>query len=227
VAQLAYSLERLSTHPLAEHRRVLETVSLEPGFLASRKEAGSMSDNYGTAAGDKRVQAIGQRLIDPKIFRENNESVTLLPFRAAFDDIELHADGERITHTKAACVLGASWFKNHTAEQLHTLLAPLGVHPRPVGGAVFGDPGGFYVSQKFSLGGVQYGEPLRGYEEFSITPVGFIENTGGSQTAAAPAHEEGYRPLSLWWYVMLLAFITALAEISFASRYMGTQREEI
>ena len=35
------------------------------------------------------------------------------------DDIELHADGVRITHTKAACVLGVSWFKNHTAERLY------------------------------------------------------------------------------------------------------------
>jgi formylmethanofuran dehydrogenase subunit B len=35
------------------------------------------------------------------------------------DDIELHADGTRITHAKAACVLGASWFKNHTAERLY------------------------------------------------------------------------------------------------------------
>ncbi len=35
------------------------------------------------------------------------------------DDIELHTDGERITHTKAACVLGVSWFKNHTAERLY------------------------------------------------------------------------------------------------------------
>jgi formylmethanofuran dehydrogenase subunit B len=35
------------------------------------------------------------------------------------DDIELHADAERITHTKAACVLGVSWFKNHTAERLY------------------------------------------------------------------------------------------------------------
>ena len=35
------------------------------------------------------------------------------------DDIELHADAERITHTKAACVLGVSWFKNHTAEHLY------------------------------------------------------------------------------------------------------------
>src|SRR3954469_267804 len=35
------------------------------------------------------------------------------------DDIELHADGVRITHTKAACVLGNSWFRNHTAEHLY------------------------------------------------------------------------------------------------------------
>jgi formylmethanofuran dehydrogenase subunit B len=35
------------------------------------------------------------------------------------DDIELHADDERIVHTKAACVLGAAWFKNHTAERLY------------------------------------------------------------------------------------------------------------
>jgi formylmethanofuran dehydrogenase subunit B len=35
------------------------------------------------------------------------------------DDIELHADGERIVETKRACVLGESWFKNHTAERLY------------------------------------------------------------------------------------------------------------
>jgi formylmethanofuran dehydrogenase subunit B len=32
------------------------------------------------------------------------------------DDIELHAEGERIVETKRACSLGESWFKNHTAE---------------------------------------------------------------------------------------------------------------
>ena len=41
---------------------------------------------------------------------------------------------------------------------------------------VFGDPGPFFVSQAFSLGGVQYGEQLRGYEEFSITPQGYLPN---------------------------------------------------
>lgn len=43
-------------------------------------------------------------------------------------------------------------------------------------GALFGDAGPFFVSQAFSLGGVQYGESLRGYEEFSITPRGFLPN---------------------------------------------------
>ena len=40
-------------------------------------------------------------------------------------------------------------------------------------GMVFGDPGPFFYSQSFALGGTQYGEQLRGYEEFSITPSGF------------------------------------------------------
>lgn len=35
------------------------------------------------------------------------------------DDIELHADAERIVETKKACSLGESWFKNHTAERLY------------------------------------------------------------------------------------------------------------
>ena len=50
--------------------------------------------------------------------------------------------------------------------------------------------------------------------------------TNASQTEAPTAAQETYRPVSLWWYVMLLALITALAETAFASRYMGTQREE-
>jgi formylmethanofuran dehydrogenase subunit B len=35
------------------------------------------------------------------------------------DDIELHSDHERIVETKRACILGESWFKNHTAERLY------------------------------------------------------------------------------------------------------------
>jgi formylmethanofuran dehydrogenase subunit B len=33
------------------------------------------------------------------------------------DDIELHSNETRIVETKAACVLGKSWFLNHTAER--------------------------------------------------------------------------------------------------------------
>jgi formylmethanofuran dehydrogenase subunit B len=35
------------------------------------------------------------------------------------DDIELHADAERIVETKRACILGEAWFKNHTAARLY------------------------------------------------------------------------------------------------------------
>ena len=35
------------------------------------------------------------------------------------DDIELHADGDRIVKAKNACSLGESWFKPHTAERLY------------------------------------------------------------------------------------------------------------
>jgi hypothetical protein len=51
--------------------------------------------------------------------------------------------------------------------------------------------------------------------------------SAASEPEAASSRQEKYRPVSLWWYVMLLALITALAETAFASRYMGTQREEI
>ncbi|HJU68199.1 MAG TPA: outer membrane protein assembly factor BamA [Gemmatimonadaceae bacterium] len=51
-------------------------------------------------------------------------------------------------------------------------------------GTVFGDVGAFIVSQKFGLGGVMFGEPLRGYKEFSITPNGFDPNEDGQTRAS-------------------------------------------
>jgi len=67
--------------------------------------------------------------------------------------------------------------------QLATFGSALGPEPMTLvfglgarAGALFGDAGPFFVSQAFSLGGVQYGESLRGYEEFSITPRGFVAN---------------------------------------------------
>jgi len=53
------------------------------------------------------------------------------------------------------------------------------------GGVVFGNTGPFFPTQAFSLGGVQYGEPLRGYEEFMITPFGVQPN--GNFTASRNA----------------------------------------
>jgi outer membrane protein insertion porin family len=52
-------------------------------------------------------------------------------------------------------------------------------------GALFGNPGPFFYSQAFSVGGTQYGEQLRGYDEFSITPSGF--NPQADQTQASRA----------------------------------------
>ncbi len=40
-------------------------------------------------------------------------------------------------------------------------------------GFVFGNTGSFFYSQLFTMGGTQYGEMLRGYPSFSITPHGY------------------------------------------------------
>lgn len=46
-------------------------------------------------------------------------------------------------------------------------------------GFVFGDVGPFFY-ELYSLGGVQFGIPLRGYDEFSITPLGYDPTASGS-----------------------------------------------
>jgi outer membrane protein insertion porin family len=47
------------------------------------------------------------------------------------------------------------------------------------GGAIFGDANAFPFD-RFWMGGVQFGEPLRGYDETSITPFGYFpERSGG------------------------------------------------
>lgn len=86
---------------------------------------------------------------------------------------------------------GTSNFQRYYSEmRAHALLAQfggekMGSNPLKLtmglttkAGAVFGDPGAFFYSQSFSLGGVQFGEMLRGYPEFSITPTGFSGSTG-------------------------------------------------
>ena len=50
-------------------------------------------------------------------------------------------------------------------------------------GFIFGDPGGFFT-ELYSLGGVQFGVPMRGYEEFSITPKGYDAESASSRASA-------------------------------------------
>jgi hypothetical protein len=50
---------------------------------------------------------------------------------------------------------------------------------------------------------------------------------GTQQPVAVVAGEEKLQPVSRWWYVMLFVLVVAVAQIVFASGYMGTQREEV
>jgi outer membrane protein insertion porin family len=65
-------------------------------------------------------------------------------------------------------------------------------------GTVFGSTGPFFPTQEFSMGGVQQGETLRGYDEFTITPGGYV--TDGS---ALQARRESFGK----------AFMSATAEV--------------
>ena len=51
--------------------------------------------------------------------------------------------------------------------------------------------------------------------------------TPSSQTAGAQPIGAKYRSVSLWWYVMVLALVVALAETVFAGGYMSAPREEL
>jgi outer membrane protein insertion porin family len=58
-------------------------------------------------------------------------------------------------------------------------------------GFIFGDAGPFYT-ELYSMGGVQYGIPLRGYNEFSITPDGFNPLASGNNAAGAQSFGESF-----------------------------------
>jgi outer membrane protein insertion porin family len=63
-------------------------------------------------------------------------------------------------------------------------------------GFIFGDAGPFYT-ELYSLGGVQYGVPLRGYEEFSITPSGFDPTAGGNNATSPDAFGKSYAAFTI------------------------------
>lgn len=53
------------------------------------------------------------------------------------------------------------------------------------------------------------------------------KSDASNQTNSVAVVDAKSRPMSLWWYVMLLALVVALAEAAVASGYMATQREEV
>lgn len=58
-------------------------------------------------------------------------------------------------------------------------------------GFVWGDPGPHF-RQLFSMGGTQFGIPLRGYDEFSITPQGFDPTARGFQANNVDSFGQAY-----------------------------------
>lgn len=62
-------------------------------------------------------------------------------------------------------------------------------------GFAIGNTGPFYT-ELYSMGGVQYGIPLRGYEEFSITPAGF-DPQSNSQRASVSSFGRAYAAFTL------------------------------
>jgi len=67
-------------------------------------------------------------------------------------------------------------------------------------------------------------EPLA--EDVQQLWSGSSQGAGSQMVSAAPVGATD-QSISLWWYVMLLALLVALAEAAFASGYMGTPREEV
>ena len=63
-------------------------------------------------------------------------------------------------------------------------------------GFVFGNAGPFY-QDLYALGGVQYGIPLRGYDEFSITPNGFDPTAGGNNAASSQSFGKSYAAFTI------------------------------
>ena len=54
------------------------------------------------------------------------------------------------------------------------------------GGAIFGDVSAFPFD-RFWMGGVQFGQQLRGYDETAITPLGYFEREAAGDPGRGPA----------------------------------------
>jgi outer membrane protein insertion porin family len=116
---------------------------------------------------------------------------TPFPVAGVHENIVLQLNGGPLGGT-------ASFQRLTTEMRAYSTIATFGhgIGPEPMAlvagasaraGALFGNPGPFFVSQAFSLGGVQYGNPLRGYEEFSITPHGYHRTPINSRRSEVPS----------------------------------------
>jgi len=70
--------------------------------------------------------------------------------------------------------------------------------------------------------------PDRRESDLQPIPNELLQLWGAHPTASTSSYHEQAKnsPRSIWWYVMLLVLVAAVAESILASRYLGTQREE-
>ncbi len=89
------------------------------------------------------------------------------------------------------------WYAPLTGSDLDPMASPirlvLGFTAKT--GFVWGDAGPHF-RQLFSMGGTQFGIPLRGYDEFSITPEGFDPAAQGFRATAVDAFGSAYMALT-------------------------------
>jgi hypothetical protein len=73
--------------------------------------------------------------------------------------------------------------------------------------------------------------PERGESNLDVIPDETLAlwrggSGGAAQSAAASQTEAQTKPFSVWWYIMILVLVTALAESLVANRYLGVQQQE-
>ena len=153
---------------------------------------GSLYSRLLVSYGGEGVSYGGEGLLADVADRCNNCFRSTLGFTASHDTrigLPFPAEGGSQTFTaqfNGGPLGGTATFQRYTTELKSYApiggigVASLGSAPMTFvlgltarAGMVFGNPGPFFYSQAFALGGTQYGEQLRGYEEFSITPAGF------------------------------------------------------
>jgi hypothetical protein len=73
--------------------------------------------------------------------------------------------------------------------------------------------------------------PERGESNLDVIPDETLAlwrggSGGAAQSAAASQTEAQTKPFSVWWYIMILVLVTALAESLVANRYLGVPQQE-